>query len=225
MLLGVLLGWVAKTTGKDETFQDWLSFKGYFFYFALLPPIIFEAGYSLDVKPRGGCSRFLQNAGAICAYAFIGTAMSTILIGFTMWAAGAMGLCFAFTFLESLIFGAVISATDPVSVLSVFQRLQAHPDLYTLVFGESIFNDAVAIVLFRSLLTFLKKDVTFKLVMFGMLTFVEIFVCSMLICIAYGFIASLAFKTDVVRNKHSPVEASLVVLLARYSFFTAESLG
>ncbi|GMH34525.1 hypothetical protein BSKO_02359 [Bryopsis sp. KO-2023] len=170
-------------------------------------------------------NRFLQNAGAICAYAFIGTAMSTILIGFTMWAAGAMGLCFAFTFLESLIFGAVISATDPVSVLSVFQRLQAHPDLYTLVFGESIFNDAVAIVLFRSLLTFLKKDVTFKLVMFGMLTFVEIFVCSMLICIAYGFIASLAFKTDVVRNKHSPVEASLVVLLARYSFFTAESLG
>ncbi|GMH41368.1 hypothetical protein BSKO_09278 [Bryopsis sp. KO-2023] len=151
--------------------------------------------------------------------------MSTILIGFTMWAAGAMGLCFAFTFLESLIFAAVISATDPVSVLSVFQRLQAHPYLYTLVFGESIFNDAVAIVLFRSLLTFLKKDVTFKLAMFEMLTFVEIFVCSMLIGIAYGFIASLAFRTDVFRNKPSPVEASLVVLLALCSFSTSESLG
>lgn len=63
--------------------------------------------------------------------------------------------------LANLTFGALISATDPVTVLSVFQRLQAQPDLYMNVFGESVLNDAVGMVLFNVIASFLDgQDVT-----------------------------------------------------------------
>ena len=43
--------------------------------------------------------------------------------------------------------GAMVSATDPVSTLAVFSHLRVEPNLFAIVFGESIMNDAVAIVL------------------------------------------------------------------------------
>lgn len=51
--------------------------------------------------------------------------------------------------IPSLLFGSLISATDPVTVLAIFHDLHVDFDLYSLVFGESVMNDAVAIVLFR----------------------------------------------------------------------------
>eukprot|EP00976_Prorocentrum_cordatum_P092822 1189112-Prorocentrum_minimum.AAC.2 len=53
--------------------------------------------------------------------------------------------------LECLIYGSLISAIDPVATLSILADLNAPPLLYNLVFGESVLNDAVAIVLFRVL--------------------------------------------------------------------------
>ena len=52
--------------------------------------------------------------------------------------------------IPSLLFGSLISATDPVTVLAIFHDLHVDHDLYSLVFGESVMNDAVALVLFRS---------------------------------------------------------------------------
>lgn len=54
-----------------------------------------------------------------------------------------------FSFLDTLYFGAVISATDPVTVLAIFNELHVDVNLYALVFGESVLNDAIAIVLTR----------------------------------------------------------------------------
>ncbi|RXM93822.1 Sodium/hydrogen exchanger 7 [Acipenser ruthenus] len=52
-----------------------------------------------------------------------------------------------FYYTDCLFFGAIISATDPVTVLAIFNELGADVDLYALLFGESVLNDAVAIVL------------------------------------------------------------------------------
>ena len=60
------------------------------------------------------------------------------------------------SFSESCAFGALISATDPVSVLAIMKDSGADRTLYSLIFGESIFNDAVTIVLYRAIL--LVKD-------------------------------------------------------------------
>ena len=51
--------------------------------------------------------------------------------------------------LDSMIFGSVLSATDAVTILTVFQTLKVDPKLYSIIFGESILNDAVAIVLYE----------------------------------------------------------------------------
>ena len=59
-----------------------------------------------------------------------------------------------FTLTESLIFGSLISATDPVTVLAIFGKMGADRDLYSLVFGESVLNDAVAIVLYKTVSAF-----------------------------------------------------------------------
>lgn len=56
---------------------------------------------------------------------------------------------FGLSIIPSLLFGSLISATDPVTVLAIFHDLHVDFDLYSLVFGESVMNDAVAIVLYR----------------------------------------------------------------------------
>lgn len=60
-----------------------------------------------------------------------------------------IGLKDSFTFLDALTFGAIISPTDPVTILAIFNDLKVDVTLYSLVFGESVLNDAVAIVLSR----------------------------------------------------------------------------
>jgi sodium/hydrogen exchanger 8 len=86
---------------------------------------------------------FFSNFGAICIFAFLGTFIASILTGILVYLGGLFFLMYRLPFLESILFGALISATDPVSVLAVFQELGTDVNLYALVFGESVLNDAV----------------------------------------------------------------------------------
>ncbi|XP_018409922.1 PREDICTED: sodium/hydrogen exchanger 9-like [Nanorana parkeri] len=124
-----------------------MTFDPEVFFNVLLPPIIFHAGYSLKKR------HFFRNLGTIITYAFLGTAISCIMIGLIMY-----GFVMAmmhlgqiqtgdFHFTDCLFFGSLMSATDPVTVLAIFHELNVDTDLYTLLFGESVLNDAVAIVL------------------------------------------------------------------------------
>mgnify|MGYP001792929042 FL=1 len=58
-------------------------------------------------------------------------------------------VAYKLTLLESFAFGSLISAVDPVATLAIFQALDVDAILYMLVFGESVLNDAVSIVLTR----------------------------------------------------------------------------
>nr|XP_023411117.1 sodium/hydrogen exchanger 9 [Loxodonta africana] len=124
-----------------------MTFDPEIFFNVLLPPIIFHAGYSLKKK------HFFQNLGSILTYAFLGTAISCIVIGLIMYGFVKVMIHAGqlkngdFHFTDCLFFGSLLSATDPVTVLAIFHELHVDPDLYTLLFGESVLNDAVAIVL------------------------------------------------------------------------------
>ncbi|XP_066475649.1 sodium/hydrogen exchanger 7 isoform X2 [Tiliqua scincoides] len=130
-----------------------VTFDPEVFFNILLPPIIFHAGYSLKKR------HFFRNLGSILAYAFLGTAVSCFIIGNLMYGvvklmklAGQLSDKFYYT--DCLLFGAIISATDPVTVLAIFNELRADVDLYALLFGESVLNDAVAIVLSSSIVAY-----------------------------------------------------------------------
>ncbi|CAI5492081.1 unnamed protein product [Closterium sp. Naga37s-1] len=112
-----------------------------------------ESGWSLKTKP------FFNNFGAICTFAFAGTLISTLVVGCFMYFVGLLHAAHAMPIMVCLAFGALISATDPVSVLAVFQELGVDRTLYAQVFGESVLNDAVAIVLYRTMLSFVTTKV------------------------------------------------------------------
>ena len=149
--VGVLVGALcaaATTYLHDDAMLDGERFNFYVFTDYLLPPIIFEAGYNMEVRP------FFNNLGPTCFFAFVGTFSSAAAVGGIVYYAGQLGLCYPLSGLASLTFGSLISATDPVTVLAVFKSLGVQPDLFAMVFGESVLNDAVAIVLARTVLTF-----------------------------------------------------------------------
>lgn len=115
------------------------------FMILLLPPIIFESGYNMQKKP------FFKNIGSIMMYAFIGTGIAIVASSVMFYVCGEiLGLTPSFTVKESFAFGSLISSTDPVAVLAIFKELDADITLYSLIFGESIFNDAIAIVMYRA---------------------------------------------------------------------------
>jgi NhaP-type Na+/H+ or K+/H+ antiporter len=64
----------------------------------------------------------------------------------------------SYSFLDFMVFGSIVSATDPVATLAIFGSRTVDPTLYSLVFGESMLNDAVAITLFKyACFTFFKN--------------------------------------------------------------------
>lgn len=88
--------------------------------------------------------------GAILTYAIVGTTISAFLVGGLMYGCVKLmpaSLSNSFSFLDTLYFGALISPTDPLTILAIFHDLNVDVNLYALVFGESVLNDAVAIVL------------------------------------------------------------------------------
>ena len=183
MLVGMLVGGVASSLNDNAAELDFLQFDPETFFFLLLPPIIFEAGYTLKRK------NFFRNITTILLFAVVGTLISTFLVGcvcrcrrllrctpaalpalllpavlplhshpapprYLTFGIGKAGVVDIDTDspLEALLFGALISAVDPVATLSIMgsAELNCDPLLYSLVFGESVLNDAVAVVLFRT---------------------------------------------------------------------------
>jgi len=113
--------------------------------FFLLPIIMFEGGWACNI------SLFTLQFPYIIIFAVFGTILSTVFIGQASWWLGSLGVHSMQGWQPNYAFAALISATDPVATLANFGQLKlthTQPLLVAIVFGESIVNDAVAIVLF-----------------------------------------------------------------------------
>lgn len=137
-MVGFLAGWVGSRFGmvsplRGELFNEVVTVL-------FLPVLVFDAALGMNTRA------FVRNIGPILVLAIPALVVSALLVGFALhW-----GLDVRLS--AALLFGALISATDPVAVVAVFQELHVPRRLLTLVEGESLFNDAVAIVLFEILL-------------------------------------------------------------------------
>ncbi|XP_072118811.1 sodium/hydrogen exchanger 7 isoform X2 [Mobula birostris] len=198
------------------------------FFNILLPPIIFYAGYSLKKR------HFFRNLGSILAYAFIGTAVSCFVIGNFMY--GIVKLMYAvgqledgFYYTDCLFFGAIISATDPVTVLAIFNELQVDVDLYALLFGESVLNDAVAIVLSSSIVAYQpagENSHTFDAAAFFKCVgvFLGIFSGSFAMGAVTGVLTALVTKFTKL-HCFPLLETALFFLMSWSTFLLAEACG
>ncbi|XP_070525860.1 sodium/hydrogen exchanger 6 isoform X5 [Cardiocondyla obscurior] len=209
---------------EDNEIDLKATFDPEIFFNIILPPIIFHAGYSLKRR------YFFRNLGAILMYALIGTTISAFVIGALMYAFVQLipHLSTSFTFLDTLYFGALISPTDPLTIISIFNDLHVDVNLYALVFGESVLNDAVAIVLSGSIQNYAERYQSgsggFETVAFFQAfgDFVEIFSLSLFIGATMGCITALLTKHTKVRD-FPLLESALFVLMSYSTFLIAEA--
>ena len=163
--------WQATSLARSEDVHDLIIF-------ALLPPIIFEAGFTMRKR------KFFANFVSVMLFAVLGTLAAIIVTGgflYLMVQAGAVEEVAPLhipphpkpprvdnfyavdepqldqghkpltklTFNQVLLFSSLISSTDPIATLAILKAVKAKPPLYDLIFGESALNDALSIVLFN----------------------------------------------------------------------------
>ncbi|XP_044462647.1 sodium/hydrogen exchanger 6-like [Mangifera indica] len=220
LLIGLLVGALANISNTETSIRAWFNFHEEFFFLFLLPPIIFQSGFSLAPKP------FFSNFGAIVTFAILGTFIASMVTGILVYLGGVMYLMYKLPLVECLMFGALISATDPVTVLSIFQELGTDMNLYALVFGESVLNDAMAISLYRTMSSVRSHATSGENFFMVVVRFLETFVGSLSAGVGVGFTSALLFKyagldIDNLQN----LECCLFVLFPYFSYMLAEGVG
>jgi len=173
----------------------------------LVPPLVFEAAFHIRLQD------LRRDFWLIVTLAVPGVILTTLLVGGVV--AWGTGLAVP----AALVFGALVSATDPVSVVALFRRLGVPRRLQLLLEGESLFNDGTAIVMFSIMLGIASAG-EFDLVL-SLRDFIRIAGGGVLIGIALGMLIS-----QFINRIDDPlVETTLTTVLAFGSYLIAESLG
>ncbi|MDT8406234.1 MAG: cation:proton antiporter [Methylococcales bacterium] len=179
--------------------------------YVFIPGLVFQSALSLDARA------LLRNIAPILVMAIPGMLVSALLVATGLSA--SLGL----PFLLCLLFGALISATDPVAVMALFKELGVSPRLSVLVEGESLLNDATAIVLFHIVLDLILTPTTptwsFTLLT-AMFDFCQIFIGGAAVGGLIGLLLSLLL-VRLSRAEDSVLQV-LIVFGAYFSFIIAE---
>lgn len=169
-----------------------------------VPPLLFEAAFHLDFK------MLRDNLATIVTLAVPGVILTTLLVG------GIVTLGAGLPLGATLVFGALIAATDPVAVIALFRTLGVPHRLAAAVEGESLFNDGTAIVVFQIALAAALSGAFDP--MTGLFDFLRIAVGGMAVGLALGWlVAQLIARVD-----DSLIVTTLTTLLAYGAYLTAE---
>ncbi len=139
VILGIILGSIARHNHEFEVLLEF-QLTPDLVLFLFLPALIFESAINMDAR------LLMKDIIPVLVLAIPAMLISAGLIGVGLW------LIQDFNIFHALLFGALISATDPVAVIALFKELGAPHRLTILVEGESLLNDATAIVFFNIIL-------------------------------------------------------------------------
>ncbi|KOS19047.1 Endosomal/prevacuolar sodium/hydrogen exchanger [Escovopsis weberi] len=219
MIAGIFVGLLLLMTSGDSI-RNLISFDYQIFFNLLLPPIILSSGYELHQ------ANFFRNIGTILTFAFAGTFLSAVVIGLILWFFTLLPGSIEMTFVDAISVGATLSATDPVTILAIFNTYKVDPKLYTIIFGESILNDAIAIVIFETAQKYNKGEGgSYGVISFfeGTGIFLLVFFGSMLIGVVVGVATALLLKFTYVR-RFPKIESCLIILIAYATYFFSHGL-
>jgi CPA1 family monovalent cation:H+ antiporter len=174
----------------------------------LVPPLIFEAAFHLNYND------LRSNLAPILIMAVPGVILTTLIAGgIVAWGAGlALPL--------ALVFGALVSATDPVSVVALFRTMGVPKRLQVLLEGESLFNDGTAIVVFNLvIIAALQGFQSFNLAD-SIVEFVRVAGGGLIV----GFILGWLVSQAISRIDDYLIETTLTSVLAFGSYLIGEHL-
>lgn len=170
----------------------------------LVPPLIFEAAFHLN------WDHLRRDFWLILALALPGVILTTLMVGGVVaWGTGL-------SIQVAMVFGALISATDPVAVVALFRRLGVPRRLQVLLDGESLFNDGTAIVMFNLMLSIALAG-TFSVIE-SIREFLTVGGGGVLI----GVVLGIVFSRTIGRIDDPLVETTLTTVLAFGSYLLAE---
>ncbi|MCK9607607.1 MAG: sodium:proton antiporter [Methylomonas sp.] len=185
-------------------------------FFVFLPILIFESAYNMNIR------NVTENIYSIGSLAVVGLLISTLFVG--------IGGFYAFEFLGVdvpmlvlLLFGAIISATDPVAVLALFKEYGA-PQRLTLIFeGESLFNDATGFAAFLVILDLIMEGYHgYTSAASALFSFVTMLGGGIVFGLMMGFLFAKLIET-VNGNEH--LEITLTLLVAHFTFILTEVIS
>ena len=180
-------------------------------FFVFLPALIFESAFNLDAR------QLIKDIAPIMVLAVPALLIATALVGIGIW------WLLDVDFVVAILFGALISATDPVAVVALLKELGAPLRLTVLVEGESLLNDATAIVLVTIVLGIALSGEAPGFASFGgaILDFCWVFLGGLVIGCLFGLAVG-----ELLYRLQSSLSAILTmsIVLAYVSFIAAEHL-
>lgn len=184
--------------------------------FIFLPALLFEAAWNLDIK------HLKHSFNAIAILATLGVAISILVIG------ASLHYLLGLEWIISLIFGALVAPTDPVSVVAIMKKLHLDHRLSALVEGESLFNDGTSVVFFKLLLAMLinfglsiPSESLVTYLSSGLLQFIMVVFGAA----AIGALVGLGFSVITKYFNDHLLELSFTTITAYGSFLLAESIS
>ncbi len=207
VILGILLGSAARNWPHMAQLQEF-QLTPELVLFLFLPALIFESAFNLDAR------QLLKDLAPVLSLAVPALLISTAIVAVGLWWLIDLDIFLA------LLFGALISATDPVAVVALFKELGAPQRLTVLVEGESLLNDATAIVVFNIILgivitgSFVVSDVGG-----AMTSFLQVFIGGALVGAVIGVLLS-----ELLHRMKAGLSSYLImsIVLAYTCFAVAE---
>ncbi len=209
VILGIILGSIARHNQELEFLLEF-QLTPDLVLFLFLPALIFESALNLDAR------LLMKDIAPVLVLAVPAMLISAGIIGTGLW------VIQDFNIFHALLFGALISATDPVAVIALFKELGAPQRLTVLVEGESLLNDATAIVFFNIILGLtITEQFTASDAGFAVLEFFRVFFGGIFIGAITGIILS-----ELLYRVRAGVSLYLImsIVLAYSSFAIAEHI-
>lgn len=180
--------------------------------FIFLPALLFESAYNLsfaEVRENLRPIALLAVPGVILTAAFVAVSIHYVV---------------GIEWVTALLFGAIMSATDPVSVLAIFKRLGAPRRLATILEGESLFNDGTALVLFSIVLDIvLRKQIGNPLA--DLLASAGTFAFVVIGALALGALLGYSVSLLMSRVDDYLIETAVTLVTAYAAYLVAEQVG
>lgn len=204
----LITGAFAQLLVKTLGFHTTLTLTPEFIFYILLPALLFESAFQMNIHA------FRLQFKTITWVATFGLAVSVVVTGYALHYFTGMPLNHA------MLFGAIISATDPIAVIAVFKTLGAPRRLTLLADGESMLNDATGVIAFKVVSAFVigSQSIGSSQIFTSVGNFFYVFIGS----IVLGLLIGILFSNAVGRVRSGILENAFTVVAALGSFAFAE---